>query len=62
MLSEFFVTAHREWWDWESIDLEHFQNHERIFLALKARDPDGMRQAVWDHFDTGLKQWVKRTQ
>ena len=62
VLSEFFVTAHREWWDWESIDLEHFQNHERIFLALKARDPNGMRQAVWDHFDTGLKQWVKRTQ
>ena len=60
VLSEFFVTAHREWWDREVIEPEHFENHERILLALEVRDPDGMRQAVRAHFDTVRRQWVRR--
>ena len=53
VLMEFFVTAHRQWWDvYEDIDPEHFKNHERIFLALEARDADGVRQAIRDHFKT----------
>ena len=60
VLSEFFITAHREWWDQEVIDLEHFKNHERIFQALEARDPDGMRKAMNRHYNTSLRQWVSR--
>lgn len=63
LLIEFFVTAHRQWWDEEKVVRpEHFQNHERIFLALKARDPEEMRQAVHSHFDSSLWQWFKRGQ
>ena len=61
VLIEFFVTAHREWWDMDKgVRPEHFKNHERIFLALEARNAGMMQQAVWDHFDTSLWQWLRR--
>lgn len=63
LLIEFFVTAHRRWWEADkAVSPEHFQNHERIFLALKARDPEKVRQAVRSHFDSSLWQWFKRGQ
>jgi len=63
LLIEFFVTAHRRWWEADkAVDPEYFNKHERIFLALRARDPEAMRQAVQDHFYSSIRrwQWLKR--
>jgi len=60
---EFFVTAHRRWWETDkAVEPDYFKKHEQIFLALKARDPEAMRQAVQDHFYASIRrwQWLKR--
>ena len=60
-LVEFFVMVHRAQWDQEwNIEPEHFKNHERIYLALKNRCSDGMRQAIRDHFKSSLKKRSER--
>ena len=57
VLVEFFVTANREWWDRDQdVEPEQFDNHKRIFLALQAQDPDGMRQAIRDHYSFAIKK------
>lgn len=61
VLIEFFVTAHREWWNWDrEIELPHFHNHEQIYLAIKNRDADGVRDGIRGHLKTSLEKRMKR--
>ena len=63
LLIEFFVTAHRRWWEADkAVDPDYFKKHEQIFLALKGRNPEEMSQAVQEHFYASVRrwQWLKR--
>ncbi|OGG46052.1 MAG: hypothetical protein A3F84_01910 [Candidatus Handelsmanbacteria bacterium RIFCSPLOWO2_12_FULL_64_10] len=61
LLIKFLVTAQRRWWDVDkAVSPEHFHNHERILFALKARDPEEMRQALRSHYETSMWQLLKR--
>ncbi len=57
-LLEITIGAFREGWDSSRVmDVALFKSHERIFLALEARDPVAMRRAVEDHFDTTIRHY-----